>query len=475
MPRPWSRAVSAAASTAVSAAVSVVVSVAVVVVPAGSALAAPPPTPDFSRPVDPYSTYQGQTGCAAVPSPGILRLQQLVLAAYPASPSRGYLLRSCDTPGTSEHEDGRAWDWPARVDVPEQKAMADELLAWLTAPDDNGVPNARMRRLGIMYMIYNRQIFKAYGSPPGWYAYTGENPHTDHIHFSLSWEGARETTSWGLRTDAPTPGIALHGGGLTWVVRDPKGTPQQGLWQPGTGPTSLGSPGGVLVGGLGVTRLADGSLVAAGRGRDDALYVTRRPPGAAWQDWRRVAERISSRPALVGNAGGGFDMAVRGDDDRLWTASFAADLTQTPWTSAGSPVMLAVSAPGITYTAGQRLEQVVLAADGWPWRRTRTGTAWTAWTRIPGGQFQGDVSLAGSSDGLVLAMRGLNDQGYVRTLGASDTGWVGLGGVLSSSPGVAAEAGAPRADVVIYGRDGQLWRTTGSGRTWSQWAPIGRV
>ena len=45
------------------------------------------------------------------------------------------------------------------------------------------------RRLGVMYIIFNRRIWRAYGDP-GWGAYSGTNPHTDHIHISLSYDGS---------------------------------------------------------------------------------------------------------------------------------------------------------------------------------------------------------------------------------------------------------------------------------------------
>ena len=38
--------------------------------------------------------------------------------------------------------------------------------------------------------------WKAYAPDKGWQAYTGASPHTDHVHFSLSWDGARAMTSW---------------------------------------------------------------------------------------------------------------------------------------------------------------------------------------------------------------------------------------------------------------------------------------
>ncbi len=75
------------------------------------------------------------------------------------------------------------------------KAKADAFLSWLLATDANGNKNAMARRLGIMYIIFNKRIWRAYGDP-GWGSYSGTNPHTDHIHISLSYDGSTGRTSF---------------------------------------------------------------------------------------------------------------------------------------------------------------------------------------------------------------------------------------------------------------------------------------
>jgi len=65
------------------------------------------------------------------------------------------------------------------------------------------------RRFGIMYIIWNKKMWRAYDPGRGWAAYTGSSPHTDHIHFSFSWDGAYGRTSWwtgkALTTVSPGP------------------------------------------------------------------------------------------------------------------------------------------------------------------------------------------------------------------------------------------------------------------------------
>jgi hypothetical protein len=89
------------------------------------------------------------------------------------------------------------------VSYPHPAATA--LHTWLLATDSHGNPHAMIRRFGIMYMIWNKQIWKAYQPSKGWQAYTGSNPHTDHTHFSFSWDGADRQTSFWTSGQPPTP------------------------------------------------------------------------------------------------------------------------------------------------------------------------------------------------------------------------------------------------------------------------------
>lgn len=63
-------------------------------------------------------------------------------------------------------------------------ADARELVAALRDP--------RSRRR-LYYVIYDRRIYRRDGSDS---AYTGSNPHTDHVHASGWWEDDENTTPW---------------------------------------------------------------------------------------------------------------------------------------------------------------------------------------------------------------------------------------------------------------------------------------
>ncbi len=180
------------------------VAVAVVVPTTGFALpgTGPAPYPEAASPsglpggaaptgsIETAPSYVPQNSCDPAEKKGIRAFKQLVMAAYPAGRDWGSS-RDCAADGVSEHLEGRAWDWNVDVSDPTAFNQAGELLTWLTA--DSGT-NAN--RLGIMYIVYNHKIWGAYRASEGWRKLSGGNPHTDHVHFSFTWNGARKKTSF---------------------------------------------------------------------------------------------------------------------------------------------------------------------------------------------------------------------------------------------------------------------------------------
>lgn len=156
-------------------------------------------------PLDELAGYQGQTRCRRNPRPGTVLLRDLILATYtPIVPA--YLNRDC-AGDTSEHYDGRAIDWMVNSRVAAQAQLGDAFAAWVTAgsgPQLGGVA----RRMGIMYIIWRGRIWKQYQAEAGWQPYsdctrrrsstvTFDNEcHRNHIHISLTHDGARKRTSW---------------------------------------------------------------------------------------------------------------------------------------------------------------------------------------------------------------------------------------------------------------------------------------
>jgi hypothetical protein len=156
--------------------------------PAAHAAIPSPPTKALPAALDARPPYEPQVSCDPRSKPGVVAFASLMLVRYRTGAQGFY--RPCQG-STSEHYDSRALDWMLNVNNPTQKAIANSVTAWLSA--NNG---AMARRFGINYMIWNRKIWGVYAPSQGWKAYTGAVPHTDHIHFSFSWDGAMKRTSW---------------------------------------------------------------------------------------------------------------------------------------------------------------------------------------------------------------------------------------------------------------------------------------
>jgi peptidoglycan hydrolase-like protein with peptidoglycan-binding domain len=147
-----------------------------------------PPKKAVPVALDMVTPYEPQLSCDPRDKRGVTAFAALMKANYKTGTTG--ISRSCQA-DTSEHYDGRALDWMLSAKVPQQKAVADSVVTWLSA--NNG---AMARRFGISYIIWNTRMWREYAPARGWAPYTGSVPHTDHIHFSFSWDGAMARTSW---------------------------------------------------------------------------------------------------------------------------------------------------------------------------------------------------------------------------------------------------------------------------------------
>ncbi len=159
----------------------------------------PKPTRALPSALDVAAPYQKGTQCLTYNQPGAVAFAKLLNTTYG---NRTYgILRTC----AAEHGEGRALDWMINANNSEQLALANALTRWLAAPDAQGRAGAMAKRFGINYIIWNRQQWRAYDPGRGWAPYYGVSPHTDHIHFSFNWDGARMRSSWWSGVAVTTP------------------------------------------------------------------------------------------------------------------------------------------------------------------------------------------------------------------------------------------------------------------------------
>jgi hypothetical protein len=198
--------------------------------PALRAATAPVPSLPSGLPtaLEDLARYVPANSCDPHAKPGTTAVGDLLKATYRGS-SYG-IDRTCGTDPlpTSEHYDGRALDFFRSVRDPQQKAQVQALISWLFATDAHGNRYANARRLGVMYLIWNNRIWGSYRASDGWRAYAGcaartaraydTTCHRDHVHISLSWEGAMKRTSFWTRQVAAVDYGPCREAGLNWAA-----------------------------------------------------------------------------------------------------------------------------------------------------------------------------------------------------------------------------------------------------------------
>jgi hypothetical protein len=166
-----------------------------------------PRAPHFGPVIEDYSGYVSPERCRPAPKPGVQAFADLLLETYRDSTWVG-ISRACHGEPTSDHQEGRAIDWGRSATVRSERAEVEDLLDWLFATDRYGNTDAMIRRLGITYLIWNRDIWGAWSGD--WEVYCVQkpagcrdpdsrsimDPHTSHIHISFGWPGARMQTSF---------------------------------------------------------------------------------------------------------------------------------------------------------------------------------------------------------------------------------------------------------------------------------------
>ncbi len=177
-------------------------------------------------------TYEGQNQCDPTIKPGAQKLADLIKGTYGADQTV-WIPRGCDVGGQSEHKEGRALDWMTDVRKAQPRADAEAFLSWLLGPDQFGTPYGNAMRLGVMYIGWNDRIWRGYEVGRGWTELKGcfakPDPgadtvcHRNHIHISLTWDGATGSNSFWDGTATTAPYCARDTSGATTPDNDPKG------------------------------------------------------------------------------------------------------------------------------------------------------------------------------------------------------------------------------------------------------------
>ncbi|TIC79922.1 hypothetical protein [Nocardioides sp. GY 10127] len=171
----------------------------------GAGLAAPA----SATPIEGYASYDGADECKPAAKRGTVFLEAWTVRHFGGV--AGGISRDCkrDKDVYSEHQEGRAFDWMVDSRTTSGARKAKRFLRTLFRKDARGNTDALARRMGVMYVIWDDEIYSAYsGFEPRPYrnsACPAKKPlkacsptlrHLDHVHVSLSWKGARGNTSF---------------------------------------------------------------------------------------------------------------------------------------------------------------------------------------------------------------------------------------------------------------------------------------
>jgi uncharacterized protein (TIGR03382 family) len=155
--------------------------------------------------------YDGGANCASGSTPGARTLKDVLIAAYPQIGSVG--IYNCrviaGTNSMSLHGVGRALD----IMIPTtggdaDNSAGDEIAHWL-------MQNAEM--LGLQQIIWDHTIWGVSRSPRV-RAYSGSNPHIDHLHVEINEAAAFKNLPWYLAPTGPGPAPACEVVGADGVV-----------------------------------------------------------------------------------------------------------------------------------------------------------------------------------------------------------------------------------------------------------------
>jgi peptidoglycan hydrolase-like protein with peptidoglycan-binding domain len=155
----------------------------------------PPVTEVLPEEVDVVPPWQGNVVCDPVDKPGLEAFGSLVGEHYGRP---GYTTSRTCIDQKSEHYDGRAVDWQLNAFDPADRRIGDAVVTWLT--DNDG---EMAKRFGLQSIIWNERSW--HSTDTTWKGYVGQSPHTDHVHFSFTWDGAMMRTSWWTGEALETP------------------------------------------------------------------------------------------------------------------------------------------------------------------------------------------------------------------------------------------------------------------------------
>ena len=240
------------------------------------------------------------------------------------------------------------------------------------------------------------------------------------------------------------------------------------------------------VGNPGLAALSAGVRSAVTRGSDGNIYISAQVPGSAWTNLGKPTGTLSGDPAVVSWSQSRIDVAVvsqsggvkrvykRAFDNGSWEAAWVLVPGTQPSDLTGGIAMASwgVNRLDIFANAGSRIRH-----QAW------TGSNWTAWDNpggaVPGGTASTPAAVSWDANRIDVVVKAADNQIWQLTWDNGWSPWTGVSGAngTNSAPTIASW-GPGRLDIFVRSDSGQLWQETcaagpckGSG--WTGWIPLG--
>ncbi|MGD0172417.1 MAG: DUF2334 domain-containing protein [Halobacteriota archaeon] len=222
--------------------------------------------------------------------------------------------------------------------------------------------------------------------------------------------------------------------------------------------------GGYLTSSPAATSPANGVIAVFVRGSDGALY-SRQFSGGVWGSWKKIGGQLlaGTGPAAYNWGSAQTGVFVTGTNHALyqWTGS-------TGWVNLGGYL---TSSPAATSPANGVIAVFVRGSDGALYKDTYAGGQW-AWSKI-GGQLLAGTGPAAYNWGSAQTGVFVTGTSHALYQWTGSTGWVNLGGYLTSSPAATSPANGV-IDVFVRGGDNGLWQKAYN-NGWYAWKSIGTM
>ncbi|CAB4689197.1 MAG: hypothetical protein F2667_01600 [Actinobacteria bacterium] len=155
-----------------------------------------------AEPLEDYASYAPESRCSPRAKPGTAFLGHWIVTTYGGG--FGRIGEHCDA-GTSEHQEGRAFDWMVSAASRTGRRAVDRFFDRILA-DRGDESDVWARRMGIMYLIWDDHMYAAWdgfepkpylsSSCPSRKKCSATLRHRNHVHMSLSRRAGFGLTSW---------------------------------------------------------------------------------------------------------------------------------------------------------------------------------------------------------------------------------------------------------------------------------------